>query len=115
MRPESRSVSVWGDWSGGWAPFAVPAGAQINRGVRDLANWRLHQHANSSRGASGRALIRQVVHLLADGTSMWDHDVSGAGWQTVNRGTESITTMMPVRQCGHSRKDRPVTTSKRSR
>jgi hypothetical protein len=45
----------------------------------------------------------------------WGHDVSGAGWQTVGRVMQATTTMMPVRQCGHSRRDRPVSASKRSR
>jgi len=33
----------------------------------------------------------------------------------LGRAMQSITTMMPVRQCGHSRNDCPVNTSKRSR
>ena len=46
---------------------------------------------------------------------MLGHDVSGTGWQTPDRAMQSITTMMPVWQCGHSRNDRPVSASKRSR
>ena len=34
---------------------------------------------------------------------------------TLGRVMQSITTMMPVWQCGHSRSDCPVNTSKRSR
>ena len=33
------------------------------------------------------------------------------GWQTVGRAMQPITTMMPVWQCGHARKDRPVSAS----
>jgi len=49
------------------------------------------------------------------GTPGPDHDVSGTNWRTRGRVTLSITTMMPVRQWGHSHKDRPVSASKRSR
>jgi hypothetical protein len=40
------------------------------------------------------------------------HDVSGPGRQTLDLAMQSITTMIPCgRQCGNSRKDRPVRTS----
>ena len=53
--------------------------------------------------------------LHAVGTPIPGHDVSGTGWQTLGRAMQSITTMMPVWQCGHSRSDCPVSASKRSR
>ena len=53
--------------------------------------------------------------VSAVGTSIPDHDVSGAGWQILGRAMQSITTMMPVWQCGHTRNDWPVNASKRSR
>jgi hypothetical protein len=43
------------------------------------------------------------------------HDVSGTGRQILERAMQSITTMMPVWQCGHSRNDCPVSVWKRSR
>jgi hypothetical protein len=99
----------------GWAPFSVLAEPRTNQRPPDLADWPSRWQANRPRGASIRALIWQAFPLRADGTSMRDHDVSGIGWQTVNRAIESITTMTPVRQYGHSRNDRPVNAAKRSR
>ncbi len=43
------------------------------------------------------------------------HDVSGTGRQILACAMQSITTMMPVWQCGHSRNDCPVSVWKRSR
>jgi hypothetical protein len=96
-------------------PSTAAAEPRSNQRVLDLAISAPRRRADDRRGASVHILIRQMVRLRADGTSMQDHDVSGIGWQTVNRAIESITTMMPVRQCGHSRNDRPVSASKRSR
>jgi hypothetical protein len=47
-------------------------------------------------------------------TSVRGHDVSGIGWQTVGRTMQPITTMVPVWQHGHARRERPVSASKRS-
>ena len=57
-----------------------------------------------------RAVRLHVVGALTRG-----HDVSGTGWQILGRAMQSITTMVPVWQCGHSRNDRPVSASNRSR
>jgi hypothetical protein len=66
--------------------------------------------------------IRPVIRVHAVGKPISDHDVSGTGWQTLGdrareggRAMQSITTMVPVWQCGHSRNDCPVNASKRSR
>ena len=53
--------------------------------------------------------------FVRSGSPIPGHDVSGTGWQTLGRAMQSITTMMPVWQCGHSRNDCPVSASKRSR
>ena len=58
---------------------------------------------------------RRVVRLCPVGTPIPGHDVSGTGRQTLGGAMQSVTTMMPVRQCGHSRNDCPVNASKRSR
>ena len=75
----------------------------------------LHRRAGSPRDARGRVLVLQALCFRTVGTSIQGHDVSRTGWQTVKRAIESITTMTPVRQCGHSRNDRPVNAWKRSR
>ncbi len=67
------------------------------------------------RGPSIPTPIWRVVRLDAVRPPIPGHDVSGTGWQMVGRAMQSITTMMPVWQCGHSRNDCPVSTSKRSR
>jgi hypothetical protein len=99
----------------GLMPFAEPVRPSIERHCLYLAPLSLRRHANSPRGASDHALVPQALHLRTVGTSIRGHDVSGTGWQTLNCGMQWITTMTPVRQCGHSRKDRPVNASKLSR
>src|SRR3954451_24147715 len=103
MRPDAWPVAVWGVLTRGWAPSAARSGPLINPRVPDLVNRVLRRDADSARGASIRALIQQVLQRLTIGMSIRDHDVSGTGRQTANRGMESITTMTPARQCGHSR------------
>jgi hypothetical protein len=66
-------------------------------------------------GATILAPICRTIRPRALGTKELGHDVSGTGWQTSGRRTQPMTTMTPVRQCGHSRKDRPVNASNRSR
>ena len=96
-------------------PFAAPVGPWIGQPGVEFATSSLRRDANSPRGAIGRILVPQALYFRTIGTSVQGHDVSGIGRQTVNRGMVSITTMTPVRQCGHSRNDRPVSASKRSR
>ena len=81
----------------------------------DLTIWLLFRRASGSRGPSIPTPIWRAVQIHTVGTPARGHDVSGTGWQTLSRAMQSITTMMPVWQCGHSRKDRPVSASKRSR
>ena len=58
---------------------------------------------------------RQAIRLRAVGTPVVGHDVSGTDSQTLVRAMQPSTIMIPVWQCGHSRNDRPVRASKRSR
>jgi hypothetical protein len=67
------------------------------------------------RCASVGTPIWRVIRLYTVGAVIPGHDVSGTGWQILGRATQSITTMMPEWQCGHSRNDCPVSASKRSR
>jgi hypothetical protein len=67
------------------------------------------------RGPSVGVPIWQVVWLHAVRALIPGHDVSRIGRHTLGRAMQSITTMIPVWQCGHSRKDSPVSASKRSR
>jgi hypothetical protein len=77
----------------------------------DLTGWAGRLHANRERGPSVGNPIFQAVRLCAEQTSWRAHDVSGTGRQISGRAMQPITTMMPVRQCGHSRNDCPVITS----
>jgi hypothetical protein len=66
-------------------------------------------------GPSVGVPVWQVVWLHAVGALIPGHDVSRIGRQTLGRAMQSITTMIPVWQCGHSRNDCPVSASNRSR
>jgi hypothetical protein len=77
----------------------------------DLAGWAGHLHPNRACDASISNPIFRAVRLRAEQTSWRAHDVSGTGRQISGRAMQPITTMMPVRQCGHSRNDCPVSTS----
>jgi hypothetical protein len=81
----------------------------------DLTGWAGRLQPNRAPGPSVGNPIFEAVRLRAEQTSWWAHDVSGMGRQTSGRAMQSITTMMPVRQCGHWRNDCPVITSQRSR
>jgi len=67
------------------------------------------------RSSSVSAPTKRATRLHAVGALIPGHDVFGTGWQILGRAMQSITTMVPVRQCGHTRNDRPVSASKRSR
>ena len=89
--------------------FAVIAGLDLTLlALVGHAGWLSLTRASASR-SGGR------FRLHAVGTPISGHDVSGTGWQTLGRAMQSITTMMPVWQCGHSRNDCPVSASNRSR
>jgi hypothetical protein len=79
----------------------------------DLTLWTQRARTCGRRSPNVPILIRQALHAV--GMPIVDHDVSGTGWQTLGRAMQSITTMVPVWQCGHSRNDCPVNASKRSR
>ena len=65
---------------------------------------------------AARAFAPRYDELFGFVPSIQGHDVSGTGWRVMGCGAmQSITPMVPVWQCGHSRNDRPVSASKRSR
>jgi hypothetical protein len=68
-------------------------------------------HPNRVRSPSVGNPISRAVRLRTMETSGLAHDVSGTGRQIPGRTMQPITTMMPVRQCGHSCNDFPVSTS----
>ena len=119
-----------------WVLNAAPPFADAPSGQSDRATGRHRLHQTSlraiiktgiwllgprsaasvgRRGASVATPIWRAVRPHAVGTPIPGHDVSGTGWQILGGAIQSITTMMPVWQCGHSRNDWPVSASKRSR
>jgi hypothetical protein len=101
---------------GGWEPFTADINLSNGWHRRDLSGHPLFERAGGRRGPSVGAPIRPAVRLCAVGPSIPGHDVSGTGWHVMGcRAMQSITTMVPVWQRGHSRNDRPVSASKRSR
>src|SRR5271167_4099893 len=99
----------------GLAPTAAPTEPSCDGGGPGQIICPLFRRARGRvRGACGHSLptpIWRAVRPGAVGSLIRRHDVSGAGWQTVGLVTQPTTTMMPVWQCGHARKDRPVSTS----
>jgi len=93
---------------GGFGPFGAPTRPSSDRDNLDLTIRPLSTRTNGRRGHSIPTPIWRSVRLGAVGASIRRHDVSGTGWQTVGLVMQSTTTMMPVWQCGHARKDRPV-------
>jgi hypothetical protein len=89
-----------------------PSGDRYNP---DLATWRAFSDVRGRFGASVVTPFGWAVRFCGVGTLIAGHDVSGIGWQNLGRAMQSITTMVPVWQCGHSRNDCPVRASKRSR
>src|ERR1700712_1000396 len=53
-------------------------------------------HSSEDHQTSRLIPIRRPIPGLAVGTPISGHDISGAGWQTVGRAMQSITTMIPV-------------------
>jgi hypothetical protein len=98
-----------------WKPFTLPTEASSGRHRLDLAILSVFGAARGRRSPSVSTPIRRVVWRHAVGQLIADHDVSGTGWQTLGRAMQSITTMVPVWQCGHARNDWPVSASNRSR
>ena len=74
----------------------------------DLTGWAGRWHRNGTPGPSVGTPMSRTARLHAMATSIVAHDEFGTSTQISGRATHPITTMMPVRQCGHSRSDRPV-------
>ena len=74
----------------------------------DLTGWAGRWHRDGAGGPSVGTPACRTVRLHAMATLLRAHDVFGTSTQISGRATHPITTMMPVRQCGHSRSDRPV-------
>ncbi len=92
-------------------PATSPKGQRrLNLSIASLA-----RHLGAVRGISIPTPIWRAGQHHSVGTPILDNDVSGPGRQTVCRGTQAITTVVPTWQCGHCRKDRPVNASARSR
>jgi hypothetical protein len=94
--------------------FAAPNEPSSDPYSDDLAAWPPFSDVRGSRGASVHRPPWRAIGLRAVGTPVRGH-VSGTGWQIFDAAIQSITTMMPVWQCGHSRNDWPVSASTRSR
>src|ERR1700685_2223620 len=90
-------------------------GPSRDHGSLYLTVWPLFRAPVGCRWTSDPDPTRRAVRIRAIGTPISGHDVSGTGWQSLGGLMQSITTMMPVWQCGHSRNDCPVKASKRSR
>jgi hypothetical protein len=75
----------------------------------------ISRHPSGCRWTSRPIPIWRALRAHAVGALIQGHDVSGTARQTLGRAMQSTTTMMPVRQCGHSRSDCPVSASNRSR
>jgi hypothetical protein len=88
----------------GWAS-AAPNEPSSDRHSWDLAAWPPSSDVRSHFDVSVATPIWRALRGHAAGTPILDHDVSRTGWQILGRAMQSITTMMPVWQCGHSRND----------
>ena len=84
------------------------AGSESGHWLPLQARWHSTGRGRRRPGLAGGSASHGRMPILG-------HDVSGTGSQTRSRVMLSTTTMMPVPQCGHSRNDRPVSASKRSR
>jgi hypothetical protein len=98
---------------GALEPFAAPIGPSNAPNSLDLSTGLPLRCASDCRGDNISIPIWRAVRLRAVGTSIRGHDASGPGMETQTLGLamQSIITMMPVWQSGHSRKDRPVSAS----
>src|SRR5271163_2691376 len=94
-----------------WEPFAAPSGPSSGPDCLDLVVESLIRQDHGHLWPSVHLPFRRPVWLCAIGTSIRGHDVSGTGWQAMRAGIQSITTIRPAWQHGHSRKDRPVSLS----
>ena len=80
--------------------------------IQHLADASSVRHGFAGRRNNTSTLIRQAEGVEVDGEMpVHDHDVSGPGWRSEDRGITSTTSMLPRRQCGQIRKDTPVSVS----
>jgi hypothetical protein len=92
-------------------PFTAPARLLSDRDTLNLTAWLLSTRIDGPRGHSIPTPIWRALRLRAVGKPISGHDVSGPASQTVGRAMQPITTIMPLLQCGHWRRDRPVSAS----
>jgi hypothetical protein len=104
-----------GNLSIDFEPFIGPARLLSGRDNPSLTAWLLSMRVDGPRGHSVPTPIWGALRLRAVRTPIPGHDVSGPVSQTVSRTMQPITTIMPLLQCGHWRRDRPVSASWRSR
>src|SRR6267378_7647829 len=118
MAADASSVRGWDAASGGLRLCAAPT---ISRRARSIRSWTFAlfpRRFRMARDASIPGLVWQAIWLRALGPQELDHldhDVSGTVRQILAGAMLLITTIMPVWQCGHSLRDRPVSALQRSR
>jgi hypothetical protein len=115
MAADVSPVRGWDAGSGGLRLCAAPT---VSRGARSIRSWTFalfQRRFRKARDASILGLVWQTIWFGALGPQELDHDVSGTVWQILAGAMLLITTIMPVRQCGHSLRDRPLSALKRSR
>ena len=118
MAADASSVRGWDAASGGLRLCAAPT---ISRRARSIRSWTFAlfpRRFRIARDASIPGLVWQAIWLRALGPQELDHldhDVSGTVRQILAGAMLLITTIVPVWQCGHSLRDRPVSALQRSR
>jgi hypothetical protein len=115
MTPDRSRGAQVDTVSGGWNLLAAPGAPRKGLRGQDLSTSFLPALCKAAREPSIGVPIWRAVRLPTAGTPILGHDVSGIGSQIAGLAMQSITTMVPVWQCGHSRNDCPVRASKRSR
>ena len=105
---QAHHGDVFGD---DWEPIAAATRRSNRQPSPDLTPCPLCRHPIVLHDTSIPDPISREFRHGAVGTLVSGHEVSGAGWQTPGRVMQPTTTMMPVRQCGHCLKDRPVRAS----
>ena len=111
MAPDRLPVRDWRIRGSGLGPPAAPTRPLSAQNSLEVDVRPVFGHASGPDGHSIPIPIWRVVQPRGIGAVVLDHEVSGTDVQSVGLGIVSITAMMPVRQCGHSRNDRPVSAS----
>jgi hypothetical protein len=101
--------------AGGLQGRTVAVGCSRDRLGVDPTFLTLVRRTSGWPGPGVSVPIWQVVWLRAIGALIPGHDVSRIDRHILGRAMQSITTMIPVWQCGHSRNDCPVSAANRSR